>query len=149
MARDEDDEADELLRRKLKDLLGLAGAGELAALRMAVGELDREEVGELLLTAVLCVVSLEAAGSIEAEPVPAEPDDAEELPADPWSDPTRPYSSALDQARQLRAALLDQPDLPSLLNAVGALSPAEHELIVMELALDAWWTRTQRGGAAG
>jgi hypothetical protein len=74
--------------------------------------------------------------------------EADDLPVgDPWVDPARPHSAALDSARQLRMALLDQPDLPSLVNAVGALSAHECAVIVLELALDAWWTRRLAGGA--
>ncbi len=103
---------------------------------------------------MLRVASLEAAASFgaagagerDSEESPGA--DGEELPvADPWVDPTQPHASTLDAARQLRMALLDCPDLPALLNAVGALSDDKCAVIVLELALDACWTRTLGGGA--
>jgi hypothetical protein len=137
--------------RRLEELLALA-ANDLGSLREAIDELDREDAGELLLAAVLRVVSLEAAVSFAAETGEHESPsaDAEELPVDdPWVDPDRPHSSMLDAARQLRMALLDQPTLASTLAALGALSPDENALIVLEYAVDAFWTRSLEGGAGG
>ena len=105
--------------------------------------------------AVLRVRSLEGALGLAADAGKRDPersradDDAEELTVgDPWVDPARPHSSTLDGARQLREALIDQPDQQAVLNAVGALSPDEKTLIVLELALDACVKRSQAGGAS-
>lgn len=136
--------------KRLNDLLALDG--DIAAMRSVIGELG-EGAGDLLLAAVLRLSSLAAAAALGADTTAADPEqspgaDEEELPvADPWVDHERPYSASLDVARQLRMALLDQPDLPGVLNAVGALSSDELALIVLEMAVDAWWTRTLEGGA--
>jgi hypothetical protein len=132
---------------RLDGLVALADGGDLPALREAIGAADRGDVGELLQAAVLRLVSLQAAASLDVAGA-GEPDESrganvEELPvADPFVDPERPHSSTLEHARQLRMALLDQPDLQGVLNAVGALTADECAVIVIELAFDAWWART-------
>jgi hypothetical protein len=142
--------------RRLDELRALADYP--AALRDAIGELDREAIDELAVVAVQQVASLEAAdfgvaeaGEREDDELQADGDAEDEELAidDPWVDPERPHSSKLDGARQLRMALLDQPDLSALFNAVGALSAEECALIVLELAFDGWCTRRLEGGAGG
>ncbi len=127
---------------RLNELLALP-AGGIAPLREAVAKLDREDAGELLLTAVLRLASLEAAGlaadmARERDPDESRAGNVVELPvADPFTDHSHRFSAMLDQARQLRVALTDLPDVQSVLNAVGALSSEERDLLVLELALDA------------
>jgi hypothetical protein len=138
---------------RLAELLALA-AGDLGSLREAIDKLDREDAGGLLLAAVLRVASLEApALAVEADERDANESQAggaEELPVeDPFVDPAAPYAAMLDAGRQLRLALLDQPDLPALLNALGALTADENALVVLEYALDAFWARRLEGGADG
>jgi hypothetical protein len=106
------------------------------------------------LAAVLRVASLEAAVTFDAaeagerDPDESRAGDAEELPVDdPWVDPAHPHAATLDAGRPLRLALRDQPDLPALLNALGALTPDENALVVLEYALDAFWARRLEGGA--
>jgi ribosomal protein L12E/L44/L45/RPP1/RPP2 len=132
---------------QLDRLLALTGC-ELPSVRVAIGKLDRTDADEVLHAAVLRLASLDAAASLTttAEESPAEP--AEELPVeDPWVDPERPHSSTLDGARLLRVAVLDQPTLEKTLTALGALTAQERELILIELAVDAFWTRSQQQDA--
>jgi hypothetical protein len=139
----------------LEELLALLAGGDLPPLREAIDELDREDAGELLLAAVLRVASLEAAAGFGASEAgerdvdESRADDAEELPvADPWVESARPYSSALDNARQLRLALLDQPDMAALVNAHSALTADECAAIVLELAVDELMRRHGHSGGA-
>ena len=68
-------------------------------------------------------------------------------PADPFSDrELRPYSSALDEARMLRLAIEDAPDLEALYATLGALTLDELRMIVFELGLAALWERRHPGG---
>jgi hypothetical protein len=69
------------------------------------------------------------------------------LPPDPFGDESRPYSAMLDRARQLRLALLDMPNVASVFAAVAALDEDEVRLVLIELALDAWWQRRGSGTA--
>jgi len=65
-------------------------------------------------------------------------------PADPFVDESRPFSAMLDRARCLRMALL-VPDAGAVFAAVGALDNDEMRLVLIELALDAWWHRSLGG----
>jgi hypothetical protein len=75
--------------RRLDELRALADYP--AALREAIGELDRDAIDELAIVAVHQVASLEAAGFGVAEAGERDPDESragdEELPVDdPWGD---------------------------------------------------------------
>jgi hypothetical protein len=59
MARDDDE-----LQRLFGELVALADVGDLTAAREAIGELDREDTGELLLVALARIASLDAAASL-------------------------------------------------------------------------------------
>jgi hypothetical protein len=139
--------------RRLGELIALA-AGDLAPLREAIDVLERKDADAALLAAVLRIASLEAAVSFDAAEAEHDPDDSsraeddeEELPvADPWADPDRPFAAALDSARQLRRALIEQDDLSGLLAALSAISNAEAVTIVFELGLEALWERRLGAG---
>ncbi|MCW3063327.1 MAG: hypothetical protein JWN32_499 [Solirubrobacterales bacterium] len=132
--------------KRLGELVALAA--DLGALRGAIAELDRQGAGELLLAAVLGVAALQEGEARAADLDESRAGDAEELPvADPFVDPAAPYAAMLDAARQLRMALVDQPDLPAVVNATRALSADENALIVLELAFESWYERTRGGGA--
>ena len=66
-----------------------------------------------------------------------------DLPADPFVDDSHPFSAPLDRARLLRWAVTSGQELSAVFEAVGALSDGETRMIVLELALDAWWDRRQ------
>jgi hypothetical protein len=136
-------------------LIALTRGGDLAPLFEALDEYDREDTGELMFAALLRVASLEAAAAISFDPDEAAEHDPDEqladedaeLPVDPWTDDSSPVASTLQRARLLREALLDQPDAPAMLAALGALSDAEYAEIVAELALSALLKRRLDDGA--
>jgi hypothetical protein len=105
--------------KRLDELLLLV-AGGLGPVREAIGELRRQDADELLMAAVLRLASLAAAADFgastagERDPDESRADDDEPLGVDdPWVDRERPHSSTLDGARQLKLAVLDQPDVHS------------------------------------
>jgi hypothetical protein len=67
--------------------------------------------------------------------------DDHDLPADPFEDDSHPYGGMLDQPRVLRFEVCDAPDLAAVFEAVGELSDDECRMVVLELALCAWWER--------
>jgi hypothetical protein len=140
-------------QRRLGELIALAAGGDLSALRASIEQLHREDANALLLAAIVRFTPLEAPDSFDAaEATESDPDgeraEDEELEvADPFADPDRPFAAALDSARQLRRALVEQDDLQGLLASLSAISNAEAVTIIFELGLEALWERRLGAGA--
>lgn len=60
-----------------------------------------------------------------------------------------PYISMLDRAHTVRLALLDMPDVAAVCAALSALTGEECRMLVLELAMDAWWERHHGGEDPG
>jgi hypothetical protein len=156
---DHDEDAGDL-EAQLGELV-LIAAGGRALLREAIAELDREDAEGVLALAVTIFASLKEAQLLRVpgpdegrtdgdEELPAEDVEelpAEELPADPFVTAESALASALQTARMLREAVVDQRDVAGLLAALDALSDTEAVVIILEMGLHALWRRRLDDGA--